>query len=91
MSDDHVRPWLRLVRYAATGLLLGGALGFVGALVLPRPRPRDLEGYRAPVPRQGGANDGVRRHDDGQDLVVVADPADGGVSADRRDPVVERR
>ena len=90
MSDDHVRPWLRLVRYAASGLLLGGVLGFLAALVLPRPRPRDEHAYRAPMPRQSVPTDSVRRPGAGQDVVLVADAAAGAASA-RRDPVVERR
>jgi hypothetical protein len=92
MSDDHVRSWLRLVRYAVSGLLLGGALGFLGALVLPRPQPRGERASRAPVPRQVGPGDGVRRPGAGQDVVLVADDAAvADAPAARLDPVVERR
>jgi len=92
MSDDHQRSWLRLVRYAATGLLLGGAAGFVGALVLPRPRQHHQLDYLAPVPRQGAADDlGIRHPSAGQDVVLVGEPATEGQSPARRDPLVERR
>ncbi|GAB3592523.1 hypothetical protein GCM10027446_13320 [Angustibacter peucedani] len=43
-------PVRRLVRYGVTGLALGGLVGYLGALVLPRRYPQPENGYQAPVP-----------------------------------------
>ncbi len=40
----------RLVRYGATGLAVGGVVGYLGALVLPRRYPAREGTYEAPVP-----------------------------------------